>query len=154
MFARDMVIATHADAFGLHGQRVNVSRRGVAPSSVHHDAAPPLCPLAGSAYHAPGEAALAGPGGRRPERLLTRQMGAARGPHADAIQVGGRGASAASHAHVQQALSAISSGALVLTILLAVTIATAIDVAAQAEGRVALGVTAAALLGAMISREY
>ena len=154
MFARDMVIATRADAYGLHDQRVDIPRRWVASSSIHDDVAQPFFRLAVPAYHAPGEAALAGPGGRRPERLLTRQMGSARGPHADAIQVGGRGASAASHAHVQQALSAISSGALVLAILLAVTIATAIDITAQAEGRVALGVTAAALLGAMISREY
>ena len=151
MFARDMIIATNAEAYGLRDHRARSTTDGAdAPRIPGTAAALPLSSPAVNPYAqqvAVGKNPRSGSGQGVPRRgdgtgiagIPGRLEGAA-----------GRAGGAAC-ARASTSPGAIVSGFVVLAILAVVALATAIDVSTQAEGRVALGVTAATLLTAITS---
>lgn len=151
MFARDMLIATYAEASGLRDYRMEAPGwRTDVPLIPGGAAMQPHSYLAVGPYGGePGEVARHDAWwGRR--RRVPRHTGRARSAHREEYgDAPAAPASAAARAYAGSAPGAFASGARAVAILLVVAIATAIDVSTQAQGRVALCVTAATLLSMM-----
>jgi hypothetical protein len=142
VFTQEFIVATHADLCGEYQPRAERSFAADVSRRLRQPTAPPGAPPTGRTAH-PRDLAP------RPAHRDsgTRATFRARQPQYQAATV----VLTTQQRYRYQPPGVLATIAIVLALVLAVSLGAAIDVSAQANGRVVLGVFAAAIVAAMLS---